>query len=277
MKFDIIVHDQHINKTMPKRTLIPALLTLTLLAACGGGGGGGGGGGSVDQSSAIGGSTEIKGPQNAEGYWSGTAATGTSFHLAILENGESWGIYTSTQGTFVSGALQGQTQTDGAEMTGSGRSYSFTTEGFSTGTLKAQVKPQSTLVTNSLAGFSATLTYNAGYDARATLSDLTGRYLIFGRSDRDIIIPNHVDINMQGVFSNLENGCTRVGQLTPRASGKNIFNMTVTFSGACTSFANGTRLQGIAFLDKSVTPYRLRSLSLNAERSSGMVIIGTKQ
>jgi hypothetical protein len=258
-------------KNMSKRSLAPALLTLILLAACGGGGG------AADQPSGSGGGTEIKGPQSAEGYWSGTSSTGTSVHLAILENGESWGIYTSTQGTFVSGALQGQTQTDGAEMTGSGRTYSFATEGFSTGSLKAQVKTKSTLVTNSLAGFSASLTYNAGYDARATLSDLTGRYLIFGRSDRDIIIPNHVDINSQGVFSNLENGCTRFGQLTPRASGKNIFNMTVTFSGACTSFASGTLLQGIAFLDKSVTPHRLRSLSLNAEKTDGMVLIGTKQ
>lgn len=258
-------------KNMSKRSLTPALLTLILLAACGGGGG------AADQPSGSGGSTEIKGSQSAEGYWSGTSSTGTSIHMAILENGESWGIYTSTQGTFVSGALQGQTQTDGAEMTGSGRTYSFATEGFSTGSLKAQVKTKSTLVTNSLVGFSATLIYNAGYDARATLADLTGRYLIFGRSDRDIIIPSHVDINTQGVFSNLENGCTRLGQLTPRASGKNIFDMTVTFSGACTSFASGTRLQGIAFLDKSVTPHRLRSLSLNAEKTDGMVIIGTKQ
>ncbi len=217
------------------------------------------------------------GAQSAEGYWSGTSSSGTTIHLAVLENGESWGIYTSTQGSFVSGALQGQTQTNGAELTGSGRTYSFTTEGFSTGTLKAQVRSKTSLVTNSLAGFSATLAYNAGYDASATLSDLAGRYLIFGRSSREVIIPSHVDINAQGEFSNLENGCTRVGSLTPRDSGKNIFNMTVTFSGTCTSFASGTRLQGIAFLDKSVVPHRLRSLSLNGDKSDGAVIIGTKQ
>jgi hypothetical protein len=261
---------------MSKRPLTFALLTLTLLAACGGGGGGGSGA-ADDQASGQGGSSEIKGPQSAEGYWSGTSSAGTTIHLAVLENGESWGIYTSTQGSFVSGALQGQTQTEGAELTGTGRNYSFSTEGFSTGTLKAQVRTKTSLVTNSLAGFSATLAYNSGYDARATLADLAGRYLIFGRSGRDLIIPSHVDINAQGVFSNLENGCTRMGSLTPRASGKNIYNMTVSFSGACTSFASGTRLQGIAFLDKSVTPHRLRSLSLNGDKSDGAVIIGTKQ
>jgi hypothetical protein len=275
MKTDIIVHAHRIDKTMSKRTLIPALLTLTFLAACGGGGGGGIG--SSDQQSGQSDSAEIQGPQSAEGYWSGTSSTGTSIHLAVLENGESWGIYTSTQGSSVLGAIQGQTQTEGAVLTGSGRTYSFTSEGFSTGSLKAQVKTKNSLVANSFAGFSATLAYNAGYDVRATLSDLAGRYLIFGRSDRDIIIPSHVDISMQGEFSNFENGCTRVGQYTPRASGKNIYNFTVSFSGTCTSFASGTRLQGIAFLDKSVIPHRLRSLSLNAEKTDGMVIIGTKQ
>ena len=259
------------------RTLSSAFLTLTLLTACGGGGNVGGTNNNGEQSSTGGDATGGTGTQSPEGYWSGTSSAGTTIHLAVLENGESWAIYTSTQGSSVSGALQGQTQTIGTELTGSGRTYSFITEGFSTGTLKAQVRTKTSLVTNSLAGFSATLAYNSGYDARATLSDLAGRYLIFGRSGRETIIPSHVDINAQGQFSNLENGCTRLGSLTPRDSGKNIFNMTVSFSGTCTSFASGTRLQGIAFLDKSVIPHRLRSLTLNGDKSDGAVIIGTKQ
>jgi len=79
------------------------------------------------------------------------------------------------------------------------------------------------------------------------------------------------------VFSNFENGCTRTGTFVPRSSGKNIFNFSVSYSGACSSFASGSVLRGIAFLDKSTVPYRLHSLSLNNDKSEAVVIIGTKQ
>lgn len=261
---------------MRKRPLTAVVLSLSLLAACGGGSGGGGGDNANGGDTGQGGSQANTGAQSAEGIWSGVSSTGTTMNLAILENGESWGVYTSTQGSFISGALQGQTQTSGTNLTGSGRAYDFTSGKVTMGDLVGQVQTKTSLVADSLAGFTVNLNYNMGYDTRASLSDLAGKYLIFGRSGREIIIPDQVEISGAGVFTNFESGCTRTGTFVPRASGKNVFNLSVSYSGTCSSFASGSVLRGIAFLDKTTTPHRLHSLSLNSDKSDGVVIIGTK-
>ncbi len=258
---------------MIKRTLT-SVAFIFLISACGGGGGTG----VVNSAGSDQGSNQSNtGGQSAEGIWSGTSSNGTTLNLAILENGESWGVYTSTQGSFISGALHGQVQISGSSMMGSGRAYDFTTGVVSSGNLVGQVQTKTSLVASSLAGFKVTMNYNAGYDARASLADLAGKYLIFGRSGRYIIVPSQVEISSAGVFSNLENGCSRVGTFAPRDSNKNIFNLSVSYSGSCNSFASGSVLKGIAFLDKSTVPYRLHSLSLNNDKTDGVVIIGTKQ
>lgn len=259
---------------MIRRISSSAVFILLFLTACGGGGG-------VDgvntAGSDQGGNQSNAGTQSAEGIWSGTSSNGTTLNLAILENGDSWGVYTSTQGSFISGALHGQVQTSGASLLGSGKAYDFTTGVVSTGNLVGQVQTKTSLIASSLAGFKVAMSYKEGYDARASLTELAGKYLIFGRSGRDIVVPSQVEISSEGVFSNLENGCTRVGTFVPRASNKNIFNLSVSYSGTCTSFASGSVLRGIAFLDKSTVPYRLHSLSLNNDKTDGVVIIGTKQ
>lgn len=256
---------------MLKTPIHVALAASMVLCACGGGGG------SNPASSDPVDFGTVVGPQSAEGFWSGVSSDGTTLNLAVLENGESWGIYTSTQGSYISGALQGQTSTSGADISGSGSAYDFSTGSVKSGNLTGRVISKSTMLARSLVGFSVTLNYNAGYDARASLADLAGKYLIFGRSGRSIILPNHVEISPSGTFTSLEVECTRLGTFAPRASGKNMFDFSLTFSGNCPNFASGSSVHGVAFLDKSTIPYRLHSMALGSNKADAVVVIGTKQ
>ncbi len=90
--------------------VILATASVALLAACGGGGGGGGGG------------TPTAG--NAEGFWNGTSSNGYDVAVAILENGETWGIYTS--GGVIYGALYGTSSSTGNTFSANGSDYNLT-------------------------------------------------------------------------------------------------------------------------------------------------------
>jgi hypothetical protein len=47
-------------------------------------------------------------------------------------------------------------------------------------------------------------------------------------------------VNTSGSFTGSIAGCAMTGQLTPRPSGKNVFNATVTFGGAPCLYPNTT-------------------------------------
>ena len=86
-----------------------ALIAATLLTACGGG---------SDDSS-----TPAPPPAatSVEGFWTGKSSTGWDVALAVLENGETWGVYTSNGAIYA--ALQGNTTSSGGTLTGSGREF----------------------------------------------------------------------------------------------------------------------------------------------------------
>jgi hypothetical protein len=198
--------------------------------------------------------------------------------LAVLETGESFGVYTTTAGSNITGAVYGQSSGVGTAFSGKGSDYNFATGMVTPGGFTGNVTAKNSINAASFAGFNVNVKYNPDYDTAATLASAAGTYFIIGRSGRNIIIPNYINVNAQGVFTNLENGCIRTGTLVPRSSGKNIYNLTVAVSGAsCTSFSNGTLLTGVLHLDKTSAPSRFYSLALNSDKSDAMVIVGTKQ
>lgn len=118
------------------------IVFLTLLAsltACGGGGGGG--------------STSNVDPQ---GYWVGPSSSGFTVSAAILENGESWGIY--TLGSTIIGALYGSTSTDGSSITVAGSDFTFATNSVVSTTLKGTVAAKSTISGATQSGTTVSLT-----------------------------------------------------------------------------------------------------------------------
>ena len=61
------------------------------------------------------------------------------------------------------------------------------------------------------------------------------------------------------------------GLRRPRQSGKNVFNLTLTYVGAGCSQGDGTRVTGVAHLDATTTPARLLALGLRDDRAIGFV------
>jgi hypothetical protein len=201
-----------------------AALTLTTLAACGGGGGGA----AAPSSSGA----------SPEGAYQGTTSAGSDFTALVLDNGVAWAVY----GTRISGTLYVRGVASGVSGTYNGSTYStpvkdyyYTGQTFD-GTLSGSYLPGTS--------FNGNLSYTSGgsssftaagipsssynYNAAPSLSTASGIWsgtLSNGES-------GSINVASNGSFTGVIGTCSLTGQLTPRASGKNVFNATITFGSA---------------------------------------------
>lgn len=236
-----------------------AASAVALLAACGGGGG----------------SSSISPTTNADpqGLWSGTASTGYTVNTAVLDSGETWGVYSS--GSTIFGALYGTTTTNGNTVTTVGTDFNFLTNSTSSGNLTGPVVAKSTMsLTGS--GVSVPLTYQATYDTAATSAAFAGTWSFIGRSGSYTLVPGSITINSSGAFTLSQTGCTTTGSVVPRTGGKNVYNLTLSGSGV-NCVAGQSTMSGVAYIDTSVTPNKFLSLALIPSKTDGVVVIGTKQ
>ena len=132
-----------------------AASAVALLAACGGGGG--------DTAPVAG---------TAEGFWEGTTSTGYNAAVAVLENGETWGLYTS--GNIVYGALYGTSTGSGSTFSASGSDFNLLNWAVTSGSLNGTVVPQSTIRAVSVGGTTVNLTYDPSYNTSATQAAVAG-------------------------------------------------------------------------------------------------------
>lgn len=229
-----------------------------LLAACGGGG-------------------NIPKPvNNAEGFWMGSTSEGTDVTFAVLENGETWGFFST--GDLLEGAFNGTIKARGSAASGSGRVYDFEND-VAQLAVSGSVTPKSSLTLRTADGLEVTSSYDSRYDQPALLKDLAGEYQglgISGTSGGGQVIPFMVDANGSLHASIPEAACTVFGAATPRASGKNVFDLAVTFSGEDCALGQDS-LTGVAFLDTTTTPFQMIALALKDDRSDGFALTGSKQ
>jgi len=209
----------------------------------------------------------------AEGFWGGTTSTGVGVSLAILENGETWGVYTSAN-TLV-GALYGNTTSSGSTFSGSGKDFNIpartVTSGTYSGTFTAKSKINATLS----GGATFTGTYDTRYDQPASLSALAGTFSGQGVSGSSSVQAASVTISTSGAITVPASlGCSATGTATPRPSNKNIFNVTVTFTGTNCALGNGTATSGVAYYDTASR--QVLVMAMNAAKSDGFIYIGQK-
>lgn len=233
-------------------------LALSLLAACGGGGGG---------SSSSGAS------QSAEGLWQGTTSDGYSITAAVLETGEIWALASSSSG--VVGFINGTSAVSGSSISGSETSYNLISHSFAPQAYTGTVSTKNRLSLSTASG-SFNASYNNGYDQAPTpLSSMAGTYsgwlaTVGGAYSTSSV----VSISSTGQISSPGAPCSATGSVVPRASGKNIYDVTVGFTGAsCT--ATSTTLSGVAAYNSSSGV--LVILALNSSKSDGLVYSATKQ
>lgn len=232
----------------------------TVLTACGGGGG----------------STAPAAPPplvTAEGFWEGPASTGASVALAVLENGETWGVYTS--GSFIAGALYGTTNSSGTTLTGSGKDFNIPSRSVTTATYNGTFVAKSSIRVATSGGSTFTGNYVAAYDQPASLAALAGTFSGQGVSGNSSTQTIPVTISTSGAVTvPTSGGCGASGTVSPRATGKNIFDVSVTFNGTTCALGDGTVTKGVGYFN--VTSRTLSVLALNPAKTDGFIYVGQK-
>lgn len=200
---------------------------VALLAGCGGGGG--------DSTS-----TPTPTIAAAEGVFSGTVtgSTNNAFTMLILENGDFWTLYGQQLPTVfsVAGIVQGTgTSSNGAFTSSSAKNYGAV-PAIPT-TLSSTYSPTAQTITGTMAATVGTVSFSGGpssgslynYNTPATLSSISGTWSTTSTSGEAIAI----NVAASGAFTAISrSGCGFSGTVSPRASGKNVFNTTMTFGAA---------------------------------------------
>lgn len=239
--------------------LLATVLASLTLVACGGGGGG-----------------DATATASAEGFWVGTTAKGSVVNLAILENGETWGLYGSSGS--LTGAVYGNTSTNGTSLTGSGYGFDFVTRISGSGTYTGSVTTKGSISLNVSDGTKLTGTYDASYDQPASVASVAGTYAGWAVTGgiapqaTTVVVDANGNISSSVVSGNLS--CTTSGKATPRASGKNVYNVQMTFTGNYCALGNGTVVNGVATYNAA--SHQLITMALNSAKSDGLIYLGTR-
>ncbi len=238
-------------------------LVALMVSGCGGGGGGGG-------------DTAIPGVFQAQGIAQGTTAQGGSELNIILETGEFYN-FTTAAGIALT-VDHGTMLESGAGISANLLEFNVAantaSSGVMTGLFIAQSAITGTTVVNLFQYTAFSANYLTSYNTPANLSALAGTYsgvYTYGGA------PVTMTLSSTGAISGTSTNCAISGTATPRASGKNVFNISLTLTGAnCTPAGVGSAT-GIAVLNSESGLIRLYTAALNAAGTTGFFWIGTKQ
>ncbi len=255
------------NKTMD-RWKLAALLSLVLLGACGGGGDG----------------APAAQAKKAEGVYGGTLSgspTSTAFQLLVLENDEYWAMYgDNAGGVFL---VEGFVQGTGASSNGSFTSSNLRDFGYApavAGSVGATYNASTPSISGTISAPSGSIGFSGGaiagslydYDAGANLSSIVGNWSLTDLAGA----PTSLVIASNGAFTATSNGCSFSGTVTPRASGKNVFDVALTFGGSPCLLA-GQSATGIALAyPLAGGSTQLLVAAHNAARTNGTAAVGTR-
>lgn len=252
------------------RITLPVICTtcLLMLTGCGGGGD----------------STPAVSSGAAEGVYGGnlTGSTSKNFQMLVLENDEIWSMYgTQTSSQFlVTGFVQG----NGTSSNGSFTSSNVRDFGYApalSGTASATYSVVAKTMSGGLSAGGGTVSFNGGpiagslydYNAPASLSAVTGNWSLTALTGESV----SVAIASSGLFSATTSlGCKFSGSLTPRPSGKNVFNLSLTF-GASPCALPGQTASGISLAYPLATGQtQLIMAGANSTRTIGTAAFGTR-
>lgn len=234
-----------------------SISALVLLSACGGGG------------SAA---TNVA----SEGVWKGTTSTGYAIDVLVLENNQFWSLFGNRSGGALSviGFNQGSGTVNGSKFTGNFLEVLYTGT-ISTGSLTSNTVANTSLNGSATYSNSSTSTFTLSppanssynYNTAANLATIQGNWsgsLLSGAGAS-------VAITSSGAITGVSNGCSFSGLANPRASGKNVFDVTVTFGASPCVLPNQTTT-GVA-LAYATTGNQTQLLVsvLNSDKTTGTV------
>ena len=222
---------------MNRLTASSALATAMILVACGGG----------TESPDNAAPQPPPAQTTAEGIWTGNSPVadtkGLDASLVVLENGEAWGIFgLETPVSTLHGALSS------ADGKISGSNAPGTAGGSYSGTYTPRANMDARLGGANFVG-----SYVSSYEKPASLSAFTGSHWVTGKVG--VSSPWFVSLDDSGVLRIVTAlHCEGSGSLKPRASGKGVFDLSVSFTGqGCASVGPGwgdsPSMSGVAWQD----------------------------
>ena len=261
----------NLSRAVVLLSCVPALLT-----ACGGGG---------NSDSSPSGSSQNQTTATAEGVYGGAlngSPIANDFQALVLENGEYWSIYGDDLGSvfYVYGFVQGI----GISNNGNFTSSSIKDFGYSpapSGNLVANYSAANKTMAGTVTyGLSGAITFSGGpipgslynYNTPASMSTIVGAWSAMSSYG------NNVSINVasNGTLTVQDGTCVGTGTVTPRASGKNVYNLTVTF-GFNNCALPGATTTGIAIaypLNTGQT--QIIAAITDASRTEGIAVFGIR-
>lgn len=248
------------------KKLVAAALLCAFVTACGGGG--------DDDAGPEPGPGPTPPPASSpEGFWVGDASTGTRVSLAVLDDGKTWGLYES--GGYIVGALAGETSYSGNQLSGSGRDFNLLSRRVDPGTYTGTFSAKNRVDVRLSSGATFSGSYDARYDQPASLAAIAGTYS--GTGVTGWTWPHAVTINVSStgqITAPSSEGCGGSGSVLPRRSGKNVYDVTITFQGSACALGNGTTVRGIAVYDAGSRG--LWAVALNSVKTDGFIYSAVK-
>lgn len=256
--------------------LLPLILISMLLGACGGGGGGGSGGNNNTPPPVV--------AASAEGVYNGQLTGGNSkeFTSLVLENDEIWTIFgTTTNNVFiVSGFLQGSGTSNNGSFTSSD-AKDFGVAPAISSPVTATYNSVTKTITGVVVEGAATVTFSGAqstsspyqYSTPAQLSTISGLWSATTLAHEAL----DIQVSANGMFAAASAlGCGFSGTILPRASGKNVFDVSLTFGGA-PCILPGQSGSGIAIAYKLVSGKTQLLVAVHdSSRTYGMVALGQR-
>ncbi len=235
---------------------------LVLLTACGGGDGEPGSRGPNLPGDPGGG-----GLLDAEGLWTGQSNDGVQTALIVLEDGGAWGM--QRRGGALASAIVGKASGSGGVFSMPASVLNLAYWSASDSTYAGTYSARSSIAATSTGNAPLALSYKSAYESAATFAAVTGSYTLNGTSKFGAAPRVTMTVAASGAisFSNW-GGCSATGTVSPRSSGRNVFNLSISFKGAC-PLAEGTLVNGVFFVDKSAFPAQAYALAQTASKDDG--------
>lgn len=172
------------------------------------------------------------------------------------------------------GALYGTTISSGTTLSGSGKDFNIPTRTVTPGTYSGTFSSKSTIKVTTSQGGILNATYDTLYDQSASLSSLAGTFSGSGVTGTTTAQSATVGISSLGVVTSIGIGCNATGTTSPRPSGKNVFNVSITFNGTNCALGNGVTTNGVAYYD--AVNRQVLVMALNAAKTDGFIYVGVK-
>ncbi len=222
-------------------------------------------------------------PNTAEGVYMGITTSGFMFNTVVLENEEYWGFYGDQSlpgGVEVNGFMQGSGASDNGNFTSSNTRIFNGSGNTFTGNLSASYVSDSSFNGVGIFSNGSNLMFTGSvptnktydYDTPASITDISG-FWSGNILDGDIA---SLQIATSGAFVGSADGCIFSGTVSPRAAGKNIFDLTWTFGGApCAQPKMTGQGIGVSYLLSSGSR-ELVLMVVNGSRSLGTGFYGDR-